>query len=459
MISRRTLTSLSVIALGCIGSAVADAQSRDTTFVLQSAGRWSEAQTSAVQASGGVVSFSHGDTGLAVVTSANPNFLREARASKAFSEVSPDRVVEWQKPQMAGQIEADAIPNPPNDTFYPFVQWAPQSVHAPEAWAAGCTGAGVRVAILDGGIHSTHIDLAANLDVGASASFVPGQPFNSDTGTFWHGTHVAGIVAARANGIGTVGIAPEATLVGVKVLHNGSGAFGWIISGILYAATPQVAGGAGADIINMSLGASFNRNDPDARGLVAAMNRAVNFASSRGVLVVSSAGNDGADRDHTGNMVNVPAESGSGIAVAATGPEGFALGATNFRRPASYTNYGNSLVHVAAPGGDFNLPGNDVCALPRATGGTVVNYCWVFDMVMSTVRGTTNSNYGWAAGTSMAAPAASAVAAIIRQANPGISLGALKSRLAQTADDEGKPGNDPYYGAGYVNAYKACTAR
>jgi subtilisin family serine protease len=57
----------------------------------------------------------------------------------------------------------------------------------------------------------------------------------------------------------------------------------------------------------------------------------------------------------------------------------------------------------------------------------------------------------------MAAPAASAVAAIIKQANPGISLGALKTRLAQSADDEGKTGRDPAYGAGYVNAYKACT--
>ena len=64
-------------------------------------------------------------------------------------------------------------------------------------------------------------------------------------------------------------------------------------------------------------------------------------------------------------------------------------------------------------------------------------------------------SYGWAAGTSMAAPAVSAVAALIKQANPGISLGALKTKLQQSADDEGKKGNDPYYGKGFVNAAKA----
>ena len=59
----------------------------------------------------------------------------------------------------------------------------------------------------------------------------------------------------------------------------------------------------------------------------------------------------------------------------------------------------------------------------------------------------------------MAAPAVSAVAAMIKQVNPGISLGALKSRLAQSADDVYKPGADPQSGKGFVNAYRACTGR
>src|SRR4029078_3991830 len=134
------------------------------------------------------------------------------------------------------------------------------AVHAKQAWAAtGYDGTGVRVAVLDGGIWDTHQDLVHNIDGAHSTSFVPGFAFNQDTGTFWHGTHVAGIIAAEDNTICTVGIAPHATIGGVKVLHNASGSFGQVISGILYASTPIADGGGGADIINMSLGALFPR--------------------------------------------------------------------------------------------------------------------------------------------------------------------------------------------------------
>lgn len=443
-------------------------------YVLTAKGALGRDQVAAVEAAGGSVYFSHEGTGLVMARSDSASFERAVRSSGAFSEVLLDQVVQWQKPGNEVLLDEAAV-NPNDDTFYRYIQWAPQAVEAPAAWAAGCTGNGVRVAILDGGIHSAHVDLVANLDVAASRSFVPGFDFNQDTGTFWHGTHVAGIVAAADNSLGTVGIAPEATIVGVKVLHSGSGSFGWIIAGILYAATPLEQGGGGADIINMSLGADFPRNDPGARGLVAAMNKAVNYADRFGVLVVSAAGNDGYDLDHTGNLVTVPAQSGSGIAVSATGPMGFGFheallvsppaptpaDATNYRRISSYTNYGNSAINVAAPGGDFAYPGNETCVKARVPSGAVAIPCYAFDMVLSTSRGSgaSVSSYAWAAGTSMAAPAASAVAAIIKQQNPGISLGALKTRLQQTADDEGKTGNDPFYGKGFVNAYQACAAK
>jgi subtilisin family serine protease len=189
------------------------------------------------------------------------------------------------------------------------------------------------------------------------------------------------------------------------------------------------------------------------------LNKAVNFADRYGVLVVVAAGNNAADMDHSGPWISVPAESGSGIAVSATAPVGFALGATNFRRPASYTNYGVSAVNVAAPGGDSVLPGNATCSIPRIPAGFVTAPCWVFDLVLSTVRGApaSNSTYGFAAGTSMAAPMVSGIAALIKQRYPGISLGALKTQLQRTADDEGPVGADPYYGKGFVNARKAVT--
>ena len=147
-----------------------------------------------------------------------------------------------------------------------------------------------------------------------------------------------------------------------------------------------------------------------------------------------------------------PAESGNAIAISATGPQEWAYGETNYERPASYSNFGNSLVWLAAPGGDFAYPGNENCTV------LVVRPCWVFDMVLSTVRGSSAAgSYGWAAGTSMAAPAAAAVAALIKQANPSATPAQLKTKLAQSATDEGKVGQDAFYGRGFVNARRAVT--
>jgi subtilisin family serine protease len=445
------------LALALALALAAPAFAAEKTYVV-SAARWGQDQDAAVRNAGGSVTYSHDGAGLGVVASDAPDFADRLRASGAFTGIDEDQVVQWQQPVNEVLLE-DAAVNPNDDTFYSNIQWAPQAVNAPAAWAAGYTGRGVRVAVLDGGIHSAHLDLAPNLDVAASRSFVAGFAFNQDTGTFWHGTHVAGIAAAADNSMGTVGIAPEATIVGVKVLHAGSGSFGAVISGILYAATSLAEGGGGADIINMSFGAEFARGggNTGAGPLAAALNKAVNYANRFGVLVVSAAGNSANDLDHTGSLIAVPAQSGSGIAISATGPEGFGLGATNFRRISSYTNYGNSAIQVAAPGGDFTLPGNANCTKLTATGGLVTRPCWVFDMVLSTARGSGASvtSYAWAAGTSMAAPAAAAVAALLKQADPGISLGALKTKLAQSADDEGKQGNDPFYGRGFVNAQRA----
>jgi subtilisin family serine protease len=458
-------------AVGLLGlSSVASAKD----YVLTAKGALGRDQVAAVEAAGGTVYYSHAGTGLVMARSDSAAFASRVKASGAFSEVLEDQIVQWQKPGNEVLLQEDAV-NPNDDTFYRYIQWAPQAVEAPAAWDAGCTGEGVRVAVVDGGIYSDHLDLVDNLDVAASTSFVPGFAFNQDAGTFWHATHVAGIVAAADNSLGTVGIAPKATIVGVKVLHNGSGSFGQVIAGILYAATPLAEGGGGADIINMSLGALFPRGggNTGAGPLVAAMNKAVNYADRFGVLVVSSAGNDAVDLDHSASYITVPAESGSGVAVSATGPVGFGFheaalvdppaptpaDATNYRRIASYTNYGNSVINVAAPGGDDVYPGDETCYKARVPSGYVAVPCWVFDMVFSTVRGTTTASYGWADGTSMAAPAASAVAAIIKQSHPGISLGALKAVLQQSADDEGKKGNDPFYGKGFVNAYRACTAK
>jgi subtilisin family serine protease len=459
-----------------------------------------------VARAGGVLTTSIEEIGIAVATSADPNFATRAVAIRGVFSVLPDPVVQWVEPERvvaAGEVDvAEAGPVEPTATFgtgetFRRAQWVPDAMSAPEAWDLGARGAGVRVAILDGGIRDTHLDIAPNLDVARSRSFVPDTapgtfvPFNFDqradslgcrlNDTFWHGTHVAGIVAAPGgpgnSNIGTVGIAPSATLIGVKVVHCGSGAFSWILNAIVYAATPISEGGAGADIINMSLGADFEHQATDTAGKVIrdtltgkvihtargaaqvqrAIGKATSYADQRGVTVIAALGNSATNLDETNDLMFLPAMAPHVIAVSATGPVGFANGATNFDRPASYTNFGQSAVNFAAGGGDFALPGNAICVLPRNPAGSIVQFCWVLDMVMAPCRGsgTSNGSYCWAAGTSMASPAVAGVAALIIGKFGRIGPAAVAARLRASADDLGKPGNDDFYGGGRVNALRA----
>lgn len=443
------------VALAAMGALLASS-AHAGSYVLQ-ANKWGADQAAAVAGAGGTVRYASAGAGIAIVDSDNPGFLAAIQASRTVSSAVEDAVLEFKMPGATATFEDEAI-TPTSETFW-NAQWAPRAIQAPAAWSLGFTGAGVRVAVIDGGIHNVHVDLVGRVDTAKSVSMVPGAAgscqvrYNCDTGTFWHGTHVSGIIAAKANGIGTIGIAPDATIVGVKALHSGTGSFGSVIAAILYAATEGEA-----HIINMSLGADFPRGQRDGAALTSALNRAVNYATARGALVISAAGNDGYDMDATRNLITVPAESGNGIAVSATGPLGMAYGNTNYSRPASYTNFGNSLVWVSGPGGDFAWPTNEPCTLALAS-GSITRPCWVFDMVLAPARGgpTSTASYAWAAGTSMAAPAASAVAALIKQRFPNATPAQLQAKLAQSATDEGKVGQDAYHGRGFVNALRAVT--
>lgn len=463
--------SSAVLALSSSGALAQRSGSDDGNgashrYLLTSVAPWGDAQDQAIIRLGGALEFSHAAGGIGVASSADPNFLRLALRSGAFERVAEDMEVQWQQPGneqvMEEDVTQDAV-TPGDDNFINFL-WNMTAIEASGAWGLGYDGAGVRVAVIDGGMCATHPDLAANIDAAASRSFVAGFGYGDDAGgatAFRHACHVAGIIAAVDNTTGTIGVAPKATIIACKALHNGSGSFTAIIQAILYASDPISAGGGGANIINMSLGATFARGggNTGAGALVAAMAKAVNYATARNVLVVTSAGNSAIDMDHAGSLTNVPAQSGSAIAVSATAPVGFAVGwpggATNYRDPASYTNYGRSLVWLAAPGGDSRYPGSDLCTIPRIVGTPLTRPCWVYDLVLS--PGSASGSYFWAGGTSMAAPHVAGVAALIAAKYPGISVGDLKTRLMQTADDEGENGTDPFYGHGFVNAYRAVT--
>lgn len=432
---------------------------------------------------GGEIVKTYPQIGVAVAVSRSGDFFTRAQSINGIESITPDIVLQYtQEPTFLGEenmIEAAAdaasarmapasgTPFNYQNALFDGFQWAPASIDAPKAWDNGFTGEGVRVAVIDGGFRNTHQDLVANFDVASSVSTVPGFPFNFDTGTFWHGTHVAGIVAA--SGVGIVGIAPKATIIGVKSLHSGSGAFEWILDGILYAATPQSQGGAGAQIINMSLGATIDyRNNWQEEGFREAFrdlqkiyDRATLFAFQNGVTVIASAGNGGTNYDNAKELYKLPAENRHVLSISSTGPMGWLLGDDNFSGLAYYSDHGKSLLDFAAPGGNAGLlviGGNSSNCTLVGTRRTFSTGCFVFDQVLSCSRGTgaSNSSYSWAQGTSMAAPAAAGVAALMIQANGGSMTPAqVKTRMIQSATDLGKPGQDEFYGHGYVNAAKA----
>ena len=456
----------------------ASATGRKSTpyVVVFTQSRASEVSAAIGRAGGKVRKLSAG-AGLATVDATAPDFADRLRGTAGVTTVVQDRVVRWVGPgeqvRQVAEPTGAATPTGATERFFP-IQWALPAIHAPEAWATGQLGRGARVAVVDGGIWDQNVDIAPNLDARRSTSFVPGVPFNfdNDPDAFWHGTHVAGIVAGADNNdnLGVIGVAPRATIIGVKVLDAGSGSFGQVIEGIIYAADRIRDGGAGADIINLSLGSTFSRSS-DARtlALIAALDQATTYAHDQGALLVASAGNGdnaghGINHD-LGNYITIPAQSAHVLAVSALAPEGFAKGATDYDDLASYSNFGTSLVDFAGPGGDSRLlspNGNDpVCTLainpapPLSPSGTITQPCWVFDMVVSSCRGTTTRNVCFAAGTSMSAPAVSGVAALIVGKYGSMSPDALEGRLAASSDDLGATGVDAVYGRGRVNALRA----
>lgn len=419
--------------------------------------------------------------GVLLASSSNPNFEAELAKMPEVQKVLPDVHLNWLEGSFNQDkvvaLEAADAPAANLETSMGLglsgsnpllpLQWSHSSVQTKGAFTKGYKGDGAVVAILDGGFHSKHLDLVDNVLADKTKSFVPGQAADmANPNSFSHGSHVAGIVAAADNNRGVAGIAPSAKLMLVKVLADaGSGEFGWIIQGILYAADN------GADIINMSLGATLPRNgkfvdnngtpnDPsddvvindakEIQELITAMNRAFQYARKKGSLPIVSAGNNGTYVTGQGQGTNYPANCAGVVTIAANSPNGWAKNPDNafLYEPSSYTNSGRSLVNLAGPGGDDDYPGNE-----SATIIGITRPVFVFDYVLSVG---TSTAYSWAAGTSMACPAASGVAALIAGKYKGdISPAQLEAKLKASSVDMGAPGSDAFFGNGQVNATNA----
>jgi len=349
------------------------------------------------------------------------------------------------------------------------MQWDMLQIHVPEAQVITGGSPSVIVGDIDTGLDYTHPDLAANVDFANSVSCVGGVPdpnpaaWDDDNG---HGTHTAGTIAAAANEIGIIGVAPNMKIAGIKA-GNADGYFfpEAVICAFMWAGSHHL------DVTNNSYFADpwlFNcRNDAEQRAIWKAEQRAIRYAQGQGVVVVAAQGNENIDlskqnvdtispdtdpnpppRDVTNACVVIPVEIPGVVGVTADG--------ANLQK-SYYSSYGVGTADLTAPGGDrrFQDPGDGSRGY-----------------VLSTFPG---NRYALAQGTSMASPHVAGVAALIRSQHPGMPASAVTAMLTNSADPMACPPNpfDPggagawlatcvggagyngFYGRGQVNALSA----
>jgi subtilisin family serine protease len=325
---------------------------------------------------GGVVARVH------VPAGAGDETLRALRAEPGVAWVVPNH-----------RMLRLALPDPAAEPMRAR-QWHLDQVRADGAWQFTRGNPGMRVAVVDSGVDDAHPDRPTNLVVGPSFAGAP--PGDRDG----HGTHVTGIIAAPANGVGTVGVAPDVTVMVAKV-DDDQGAIRLfdVYRAILWAVDN------GANVVNLSLGLAEDS---------AALREAVEYAQARNVLVVAAAGNS--------------AEAGNSVIFPAAYPGVLAVGAsTAIGDRAPYSQFGPHL-SLLAPGGTPDQP--IVGPLP---GG----------------------QYGGIAGTSVAAPQAAGAAALVWSLERGLTAAEVRDRLLAAARDVGPAGHDDLTGRGVLDAAAA----
>ncbi len=334
----------------------------------------------------------------------------------------------------------------PNDTHY-SKQWQFPLLNLPQAWDLTTGSAAVIVAVIDTGVVMNHPDLQANLLTTGydfisdpqSAADGDGIDANPDdagdgsngTASTFHGTHVAGTIAAVTNnGSGVAGVAWNSKIMPLRVLGRDGGTDYDIMQALRYAARLSNDSGTlppqRADVINLSLGGPGSSQE---------MADTIQQVHDQGVLVVAAAGNEGYRNLRPGDArVTFPAAYEHVIAVGAV---------DRAKNIAAYSNAGY-YIDVVAPGGDES--------------STVAN--GILSTLADDSGGSRLNTYGYYSGTSMAAPHVAAVFALMKSVNPDLGTADLERLLRNGAltDDLGPLGRDDGYGYGLINASRAINA-
>lgn len=456
------------VAVALVGSqlAVATASAAARPYViLYKANAVPAGAAAAISKAGGRLTGTIPQAGIAIAVADDAKFA--TAIAKNSSVLSAAAATAWHLPDGKATVHTEDGPTAADVYYNAGWVWGVERVQAPAAWNAGYTGShDAVVAVIDTGVAWNHPDLAGNVvHVACYTSVGSDQDgaCNPYPAFSWHGTHVAGTIAAQFGSGKVVGVAPNAGIAGYNVFEPIDGCGVCAYDFPRWQAMVDAAA-RGYKVINMSLGGyaslGLGKGTNEMATYIAADKRITSLVNRMGTVVVASAGNESVNLN--GPIYHAPGDAPGTINVAATGirPNWYYEPGVSYDVRAFYSNYG-AAVDISAPGGDCGED-NDCTGIPNwfryLVFSTYVELGDAEETGIPAACAATAScpfSYAWAAGTSMASPHVSGVAALVEAARPGITPAQVKSTLKATAD---QVGNRQLFGAGIVNAAAAVGA-